>query len=125
MFINGPKPVCGKPTAARANKNVLWHFRLSRGATFSRWKPGQETAKRLLPAKHAKGREGKTTKPPRPETCGFDQSAAILLNHPQPVLETACFPCQQAAEKMLKAYLIDREIDFARVHSQPGLSDRS
>jgi HEPN domain-containing protein len=33
-------------------------------------------------------------------------SARILLSHSNPVTDTACFHCQQAVEKSLKAFLI-------------------
>jgi HEPN domain-containing protein len=33
-------------------------------------------------------------------------SAEILLDHEPLVLDTACFHCQQAAEKALKAFLV-------------------
>ena len=33
-------------------------------------------------------------------------SAQILIEHAPPVLDTACFHCQQAVEKLLKAFLV-------------------
>lgn len=33
-------------------------------------------------------------------------SARILLEHDPPVMETACFHCQQGVEKALKAFLL-------------------
>ena len=50
-------------------------------------------------------------------------SAQILLGHRPPVLDTACFHCQQAVEKALKAYLIWRGVSFERVHSLTYLLD--
>jgi len=50
-------------------------------------------------------------------------SARILLEHDPPVLETACFHCQQAVEKALKAYLVWKGVPFERVHSLPYLLD--
>src|SRR5580658_7096398 len=38
-------------------------------------------------------------------------------------LDTACFHCQQAAEKALKAFLIDRSLNFALVHDLKRLLD--
>ena len=50
-------------------------------------------------------------------------SARILLGHDPPVLSTACFHCQQAVEKALKAFLVSRGVAFERVHSLPYLLD--
>ena len=45
------------------------------------------------------------------------RSAEILLYEIEtPVIDTACFHCQQCAEKYLKAYLTEHEIDFPRHH---------
>ncbi len=44
-------------------------------------------------------------------------SAHILLEHDPPVLDTASFHCQQAVEKVLKAFLVWKGIPFERVHS--------
>ncbi len=38
-------------------------------------------------------------------------------------LDTACFHCQQAAEKVLKAFLIDRSLNFPLVHDLKRLLD--
>ncbi len=38
-------------------------------------------------------------------------------------LDTACFHCQQAAEKSLKAFLIDRNLKFPLVHDLKRLLD--
>ena len=45
------------------------------------------------------------------------KSAEVLLKNNPPILETAAFHCQQAAEKYLKAYLIDHRKEFSRVHN--------
>ena len=45
------------------------------------------------------------------------RSAEILLYKiEKPVIDTACFHCQQCAEKYLKAYLTEHEIEFPRHH---------
>jgi HEPN domain-containing protein len=51
------------------------------------------------------------------------RSARVLLTHEPPVVETACFHCQQAVEKGLKAYLVWRGVAFDRVHSLSYLLD--
>lgn len=44
-------------------------------------------------------------------------SLALALSHaPEVYLEDLCFQAQQAAEKAIKAILIDREIEFPHVH---------
>jgi HEPN domain-containing protein len=50
-------------------------------------------------------------------------SSRILLEHDPPVLETACFHCQQAVEKALKAFLVCRGVSFEKVHSLTYLLD--
>jgi HEPN domain-containing protein len=45
------------------------------------------------------------------------RSACVLLDNEPPVLETACFHCQQAEKKGLKAYLVCRGVRFEKVHS--------
>jgi HEPN domain-containing protein len=50
-------------------------------------------------------------------------SARILIEHQPPVLDTASFHCQQAVEKMLKAFLVWEAIPFERVHSLNYLLD--
>ena len=44
------------------------------------------------------------------------QTAVAVMELPCPVTDTAAFHCQQAVEKLLKAYLYWRERDFERVH---------
>ena len=44
-------------------------------------------------------------------------SAQILLKHDPPVLDTASFHCQQAVEKVLKAFLVWKGVSFEKVHS--------
>lgn len=50
-------------------------------------------------------------------------SSRILLEHDPPVLETACFHCQQAVEKALKTFLVYRGVSFEKVHSLTYLLD--
>jgi len=50
-------------------------------------------------------------------------SARILLGHDPPVLETACFHCQQTVEKVLKAFLVWKAVPFEKVHSLTYLLD--
>jgi len=50
-------------------------------------------------------------------------SARILLGHDPPVLETACFHCQQTVEKVLKAFLVWKAVRFEKVHSLTYLLD--
>jgi HEPN domain-containing protein len=38
-------------------------------------------------------------------------------------LDTACFHCQQAAEKALKAYLIAKNVEFPHIHDLKRLLD--
>lgn len=44
-------------------------------------------------------------------------SAQILMKHEPPVLDTASFHCQQAVEKVLKAFLVWKGVSFEKVHS--------
>ena len=50
-------------------------------------------------------------------------SARVLLEHEPPLLETACFHCQQAVEKTLKAFLVWKGVRFEKVHSLTYLLD--
>ena len=44
-------------------------------------------------------------------------SADVLLHSgDEPIIDTACFHCQQCAEKYLKAFLTDHLIRFERTH---------
>lgn len=44
-------------------------------------------------------------------------SADVLLHSgDEPIIDTACFHCQQCAEKYLKAFLTDHLIRFERMH---------
>jgi HEPN domain-containing protein len=43
-------------------------------------------------------------------------SAQILLDHDPPVITTACFHCQQAIEKALKAFLVWKNEPFEKTH---------
>ena len=50
-------------------------------------------------------------------------SAQILIRHDPPVLDTASFHCQQAVEKLLKAFLVWKAVPFEKVHSLTYLLD--
>jgi HEPN domain-containing protein len=50
-------------------------------------------------------------------------SAQILMKHDPPVLDTSCFHSQQAAEKVLKAFLVWKAVSFEKVHSLTYLLD--
>lgn len=48
---------------------------------------------------------------------GDYRSADVLLHQIEiPEIDTACFHCQQCAEKYVKAFLTERDIDFPRHH---------
>ncbi len=42
--------------------------------------------------------------------------AEILVANERPLFEMVCFHCQQAAEKFLKAFLVEHEVEFQRTH---------
>ena len=48
---------------------------------------------------------------------------ALLYEIETPVVDTACFHCQQCAEKYVKAYLEEHEIDFPRNHNLMQILD--
>jgi HEPN domain-containing protein len=50
-------------------------------------------------------------------------AAAILIDHEPPVLDAACFHCQQAVEKTLKAFLVWQAVPFEKVHNLAYLLD--
>jgi len=50
-------------------------------------------------------------------------SAQILLNHEPPGLRATCFLCQQAVEKMLKAFLVWKSESFEKTHDISHLLD--
>ncbi len=55
---------------------------------------------------------------------GHDRSAARKLATPDcEETDVAAFHCQQAAEKLLKAYLVWREIEFERIHDLGRILD--
>lgn len=45
------------------------------------------------------------------------RSAEALLSQDPPLLYPSCFHSQQAAEKYLKAYLTQRQVEFPKTHS--------
>jgi HEPN domain-containing protein len=50
-------------------------------------------------------------------------AARVLLKNIPPVLEPACFHCQQTVEKVLKAFLVWKSVPFEEVHSLNYLMD--
>ncbi|MBI3242442.1 MAG: HEPN domain-containing protein [Chloroflexi bacterium] len=48
-------------------------------------------------------------------------SARVLVANQPPILDTACFHCQQVAEKSLKAYLVFKGVVFEKTHSMSYL----
>jgi len=51
-------------------------------------------------------------------------SADVLLHAGEfPIPDTACFHCQQSAEKYLKAYLQEHQVEFERRHDLMPLLD--
>jgi HEPN domain-containing protein len=50
-------------------------------------------------------------------------SAEILIDHEPPVLDAACFHCQQAVEKSLKAFLVWQTVPFEKIHNLTYLMD--
>lgn len=45
------------------------------------------------------------------------QNAATVIEHNPMILDTACFHCQQAVEKYLKAFLIYKGVIVERTHN--------
>ncbi len=45
------------------------------------------------------------------------RAAEALLLQDSPLLCPSCFHCQQAAEKYLKVYLTQRQVEFPKTHS--------
>jgi HEPN domain-containing protein/predicted nucleotidyltransferase len=52
-------------------------------------------------------------------------AALILINEKPPLLDSGAFHCQQAAEKVLKAYLVQMNDPFEKVHDLRLLCDRA
>mgnify|MGYP006247174729 CR=1 FL=1 len=50
-------------------------------------------------------------------------SARRLFEIEPPIIDTACFHCQQAVEKYLKAYLVFKQVDFEKTHDVKYLRD--
>jgi HEPN domain-containing protein len=53
----------------------------------------------------------------------YRSAEALLYLAEPPIVETACFHCQQCAEKYVKAFLEEHEIDFPRNHNLMQLLD--
>lgn len=50
-------------------------------------------------------------------------NAGLVIEHEPSILDTACFHCQQAAEKYLKAFLIYKEQESSKTHDVKFLLD--
>ena len=46
----------------------------------------------------------------------YRSAEALLYEIETPEIDTACFHCQQCAEKYVKAFLVERDVDFPRHH---------
>lgn len=46
----------------------------------------------------------------------FRSAEALLYQIEIPEIDTACFHCQQCAEKYVKAFLVEHSVDFPRYH---------
>ena len=53
----------------------------------------------------------------------YRSAEALLYVVEIPIVDTACFHCQQCAEKYVKAYLEEHEVDFPRNHNLMQLLD--
>jgi HEPN domain-containing protein len=53
----------------------------------------------------------------------FDSAETLLHGREVPINAAACFHCQQCAEKYLKAFLEEHEIEFPRSHELISLLD--
>ena len=53
----------------------------------------------------------------------FDSADLLMHGREAPITATACFHCQQCAEKYLKAFLVEHDIDFLRRHELIPLLD--
>lgn len=49
--------------------------------------------------------------------------AKLALEHKEEFTDSICFHCQQYVEKILKAYLVHQDIEFAKTHSLAYLVD--
>ena len=52
-------------------------------------------------------------------------NSTTVIEHQPLILDTACFHCQQAAEKFLKAFLIFKGQDIAKTHNIKFLLEES
>ena len=53
----------------------------------------------------------------------YRSAEALLYEIEEPVVDTACFHCQQTAEKYLKAFLEEHKVNFPRHHNLMKLLD--
>ena len=60
------------------------------------------------------------------DSCWHDVlNSTTVIEHQPLILDTACFHCQQAAEKFLKAFLIFKGQDIAKTHNIKFLLEES
>jgi len=53
----------------------------------------------------------------------YRSAEALLYVVEPPIVDTACFHCQQCAEKYIKAFLEEHKVDFPRNHNLMQLLD--
>ena len=53
----------------------------------------------------------------------FGSADLLLHSGKMPIVDTACFHCQQCAEKYLKGYLQEHDVRFERTHVLAALLD--
>jgi HEPN domain-containing protein len=59
------------------------------------------------------------------EKAGHDwRTAEAVVAHDPPITDTAAFHCQQAFEKLLKAYLVQARDPFEKIHDLEQLLDQ-
>jgi HEPN domain-containing protein len=46
----------------------------------------------------------------------YETATTLIRKRKRPTPNTVCFHCQQCAEKYLKAFLVQQEVVFARIH---------
>lgn len=52
------------------------------------------------------------------------QIAEMALAHLPPITDAGAFHCQQAVEKLLKAFLVSRECEFEKIHDLEVLAEQ-
>lgn len=53
------------------------------------------------------------------------ETAKVLSKVKEPLLDTAIYHCQQAAEKAIKGFLVFHDIEFEKTHDVSGLIELS